>query len=267
MALEKKLLIVIDPTLDTQPAVDRVINLVELGSTDYKPEVVLLVTADINSPRIGPAGLSIDGQLIDQAVEGLRNVGIAPEVRFSWSREWAETILATAEETGATSLMLSHPGAESAQAMTDDFWQLIRNTSVPVGIIQQSDKPRCETILASINIQDQSEERRALNRKIGEAGKALARTYNAQLHLANAYGGSTDYPDRGRLVSETGLPNEQIHLVSGEPEEGIAEITRELDPDVIIIGATHRRGIKAALRGRKMSRIFRAVNKDIVVVV
>ena len=267
MALETKLLIVVDPAQDAQPAVDRVINLVELGTSDYKPVVTLLVTADFSGGRSDAPGISRRWDFIRDMVERMRKVGLSPEVILSWSGDWADNILFTAEEVDASSLMISHPGPETAEAMTDDFWQLIRNTSVPVGIIQQSAKPKCETILASINIQDTSEERRALNRRIGETGKALAKTYNAQLHLANAYGGSSDYPDRGRLVSETGLPNENIHLVAGEPEEGVGEITRQLDPDVIIIGATHRRGIKAALRGRKMSRIFKAVNKDIIVVV
>ena len=267
MALEKKLLIVIDPTLDQQPAVDRVINLLKLGSGDYKPDVSLLVTADLSSLEAQHAIITREGNFIGAIVDQLASHGVQPEVRFAWTTDWADTVLETVETVGATSLMISHPGAESVKAMTDAFWQLIRNTSVPVGIIQNTDKPKCETILASINIQDQSEERRALNRRIGETGKMMAKTYNAQLHLANAYGSSSSYPDRGRLVSETGLPNENIHLVAGEPEEGIAEATQKLNPDVIIIGATHRRGFKAALRGRKMSRIFQAVDRDIIIVV
>ncbi|GIX31578.1 MAG: hypothetical protein KatS3mg124_2050 [Porticoccaceae bacterium] len=47
----------------------------------------------------------------------------------------------------------------------------------------------------------------------------------------------------------------------------LREISRELEPDIVILGATHRRGIRAALRGAKMSRIFQAVDRDIFIVV
>ena len=267
MALEKKVLIVVDPTLDAQPAVDRVIALVEKGPTDYKPEIALLVTADLNNIDSDSPGITMDGHALQQLAARLDSVGITPELVISWSKDWSDVILHTAEEVGASSLMLSNPGTGTSTAMTIEFWKLIRNTHIPVGIIQNSAEHKCEKILASINIQDRSEGRQALNRRIGETGRMLAQSYGAQFHIANAYGSSSSYPDRGRLVSETGIPNENIHLAGGEPEEGLAEITRELDPDMIIVGATRRRGIKAALRSLKMSRIFQAVNKDFIIVV
>lgn len=269
MALETKLLIVIDPTSDSHPAVDRVVNLLELGTSGYKPEITLLFAVDHSGTDTTASNPNIyrDEKFFMELMERLTQVGITPEIRISWSKDWADSILSTAEQVGATSLMVSRPNKTATIESAIEFWHLIRNTTIPVGIIQQAAKPRCETILASINIQDTSAEREALNTKIVRAGMMVAKTYGAQLHLANAYGTSSSYPDRGKLVSLTGLPNENIHLQAGEPEEAIADITHKLDPDVIIIGATHRRGIRAALRGRKMSRIFQAVNKDIFIIV
>ena len=267
MNLDRKLLIVIDPTLDSQPAVERVVNLITEGPAEYQPSITLLVTTDCSIHHTDKPGSYWTMAQVDAVSERLVAAGHTPEVLISWSTDWADNILYTAETVEATAIMLSHPGAEKVKAMTDEFWHLVRNTSVPIAIHQSHQQPKFSTVLASVNLQDDSEQREELNRRVVRAGMAIAKIYGAQLHLANAYGTSSEYPNRGKLVASTGLPNDNIHLVAGEPEEGIAEIVNTLDPDALIIGATHRRGIKAALRGRKMSRIFRAVDKDIYIIV
>lgn len=265
--IESKLLIVVDPMEEAQPAVDRVVNLIERGTTGYKPDVTLLATVDLATLPSDHPGVYRDGLFFRDYAQRLERVGVSPTMLVSWAREWSDNILHIAAERAATALMLSRPERETNLWTAISFWQLLRNTTIPVGIIHKSTRPVCKTILASVNLQDHSPEREALNRKIIEAGKIFARTYGATLHLVNAYGSSLSYPDRGKLVAATGLPNEHIHLRAGEPEEVLREISRELEPDIVILGATHRRGIRAALRGAKMSRIFQAVDRDIFIVV
>src|SRR5690606_15390962 len=144
MALESKILIVIDPTADAHPAVDRVVNLIELGTSGYKPEVVLLFAVDHSSTDSSADNPDIyrDDTFLQAVIQRLDAVGITPQVRISWSREWADSNLYTAEVTSASTIFVSRPGGGASLDTAIEFWDLIRNTSISVGIIQQSAKPR-----------------------------------------------------------------------------------------------------------------------------
>ncbi len=267
MALEEKLLIVVDPTSDSNPAVDRIVNLSKLGIPGYNPRVTLLFAIDHSSADTSADNPAIyrDDKYLVSLTAPLKAAGLNFSVRISWSREWADSVLFSAQAEGATAIMVSHPGEKTSQTLSDEFWHLIRNASVPVGFIQNSAAPTRKNILVSMDIQDR--ELDGLNQRIMDAGLSISKLYGAELHLAHAYGSSSSYPDRGRIVALTGLPNENIHLRSGEPDEALADVTRTLKPDMIVIGATRRTGIRAALRGRKISRIFRNIKQDIFVIV
>ena len=45
------------------------------------------------------------------------------------------------------------------------------------------------------------------------------------------------------------------------------EVARELDPDMFIVGATRRTGIRAAMRGRKLGDILMTIEHDLLVIV
>merc|ERR1711916_341850 len=109
--------------------------------------------------------------------------------------------------------------------------------------------PDCKNILVAMDVRD--EELTGLDSRMLESGRELAKMYGSDVHLAHAYQNSMEYPDRGRMVRVTGVPNENIHLAQGSPDEALRIIARELKPDAIVVGAPRRSGIMAALRGRK----------------
>lgn len=267
MSLERKLLIVVDPSAKTHPAVDRVISLVKADLPDYRPAVTLLLAVDQSTADTSAENMSMycDDSFLKNLSSRLEAAGVTPDIRISWSRDWADSILHTAEAIGASSIMVPHPGETAGSAVSDEFWHLIRNTPVPVGIIQGATPPQRKNVLVAMDVQDKN--LTELNHRILEAGKLVANRYGAQLHLANAYGSSETYPDRGRIVSITGLPNENIHLMAGDPSVILEEISKQLTPDLIMIGATRRTGIKARLRGRKITQILKTLKQDIFIIV
>ena len=267
MSLERKLLIVVDPSAATHPTIDRVVRLEEAEIPNYQPAVTLLFAVDHSTTDTSAENQAVycDDSFLHSLSSRLEAVGVSPEIRISWSRDWADSILFTAEQTGASSIFVPHPGDTGGKALSDEFWHLIRNSPVPVGIIQGQTPPQRKNVLIAMDFQDKS--LTDLNKRILEAGKLVAKRYGAELHLANAYGSSTTYPDRGRLVAETGLPNENIHLMAGDPSAILVEVSKKITPDLIMIGATRRTGIKAALRGRKITQILGALKQDIFIIV
>lgn len=266
MNLHENVLIIVDPTDDFHPAVAGIVNRASV-MPDHKPDVTLMLAIDPEGSDTSADNDAMyrDEQFIKDLAAPLQEVGIKPSIRISWSGEFADSILYSVEKTGASVVMVSQPGEKVSRSLTDEFWHLLRNTHVPVGIIRREVKPARKHILVAMDLQDKELE--GLNKRIFEGGRKVAQAHGAQLHLVNAYGGSRSYPDRGRLVRLTGLPNENIHLRAGEVEDALAEVTRELEPDMLMIGATRRTGFKAALRGRKISRILKNVPYDIYVIV
>ncbi len=267
MTPENKLLIVINPAATHHPAVDRVARLIDSGINGYHPDVVLLFAVDQSNVDSSASNEALyrDENFIGDLVKPLRQRGLDVSIRISWSKDWADSILQSAAAVNASSIMISHPGEDASRSMSDEFWYLMRNSQVPVAIIQSTERTALHKVLVAMDLTDREIE--GLNRRIMEVGVEITSAYGAGLHLGCAYGDSSRYPDRGRIVNLTGLPNDHIHLQLGEVDEALAKITKQIEPDLVIIGATRRTGIKAALRGRKISRIFNKIKHDIFVVV
>jgi universal stress protein E len=268
MALEEKLLIVVNPAASLQPAIDRTVNVAKARKADgAMPEVVLMFIVDHTSTdsRFDNESVYRDDQWVRDIVRPLEELGIKYSVRTSWSKDWADAIVYSANKLGVSAIVLSHPGKGAKRSFTDEFWYLVRNTPVPVCVVQSTRAPANRPVLIAMDVQDQ--EIIDLNLRILEAGKVAANAYGAELHFANAYQDSDHYPDRALISQKVGVDNDHIHLKAGSADEALAEISKELDPDLVIIGASRRTGIRAALRGRKLGDILMKIEHDLFVIV
>ncbi|WP_317930307.1 universal stress protein [Halioxenophilus sp. WMMB6] len=267
MTLEKKILVAVDPTKSKQLALELSTNVASLHLEEYSPTLNLLVGIDPGNHDTSADNEALyrDKTYFEQLVAPLNAAGLATSVRVSWSNNWADSLIYNAQQLGADSIMVSHPGADSNRDFSDEFWHLLRNSPIPVSLISSADTPACKNILVAIDISD--EKLTDLNQRMLSTGRTLAKIYGAQLHIAYAYPSSMDYPDRGRLGRALDIPNENLHLAQGSPDEALREISAELKPDTIILGATRRSGIRAALRGRKLAEILNNIKHNMYVVV
>lgn len=266
MALEEKLLIVVNPAASKQSALDRAVNIAQAGIYDFTPDMHLLVTIDQSSTdtRADNEAVYRDEQWLETIHGQLQAGGIQPHIRISWSKDWADSILYSASKIGASSIVVSHPGKSANRAFSDEFWYLVRNAPIPVSVVQSARAPNGRPVIIALDLQDQK--LTELNQRILAAGQIAAGIYGSELHLINVYQDSLNYPDRAKLAELTGIPNERIHLKSGEPYAALQELATRLDPDIFIVGATRRTGFRAALRGRKLGDILMTIEHDLLVI-
>ncbi len=131
---------------------------------------------------------------------------------------------------------------------------MLREAKVPVMTIEPGAPDKREVILAAANVQTTNEEHAALNQKVLEQGKEMADFCDAQFHVVNAYQSSEDFPDRDRILRMVDVDRQNIHVDMGQPGEIIDEVARNIGADLVILGTTSRKGLRAAFR-RNLSEI------------
>ena len=267
MAYDKNILVAVDPTKTKQPALELCANVMSLKLEGYNPKLTLLVGIDADKHDMSASNTELYKEKGDfeKLIAPLVDAGLEVSVKLSWSKDWADSLIFNAQAVEADSIMVSHPGSDTSRDFGEQFWYLLRNTPIPVGLIVSANAPERKNVLVAMDVRD--EELTELNTRMFIAGRELAKMYGSDVHLAHAYQNSMEYPDRGRIVRVTGVPNENIHLEQGSPDEALRIIARKLQPDAIVVGATRRTGIMAALRGRKLAEIFQTLPFNMYVVV
>ncbi|HEY8385003.1 MAG TPA: universal stress protein [Porticoccaceae bacterium] len=267
MQESNKVLIVVNPASDRQPAVERMAMGVPTGKESGVTEAHLLLAIDpsVTDTRADNDAIYRDDAWLDGLRKSFENSGIKAHARISWSKDWADAILYSAQQVGADAIVLSHPGTGNLRAFSDEFWYMLRHSPLPLTVVQSVRPPQQRPVMVALDLQDKGLE--DLNRRVFSAAKRAAEVRGSKLHLVNAYQDSMNYPDRGRLVSITGLPNEQIHLRAGEVFTALADVAKDLDPDLVVVGSTRRTGIRAAMRGRKLGGILSTIEHDLLLVV
>lgn len=267
MSFKKSILVAVDPTRDSQPALDLTANVVALNAGKIKPEVHLLVGIDPGARDTSAINDNVyrERSYFENLIIKLQSVGVDTKVKVSWSKDWADSLIYTAQQVEADMIMVSNPGASSTRDFSDEFWYLLRNAPVPVGLITNPEATSIKNVLVAMDVRDESISE--LNGRMLQIGRSLADLYGGEMHLAHAYANSMEYPDRGRMVKALNIPNENIHLAQGDVEDALRTIVQEVQPGAVVLGATRRTGIRAALRGRKLAEIFRKVDHNIYMVV
>ncbi|HUH37297.1 MAG TPA: universal stress protein, partial [Spongiibacteraceae bacterium] len=76
-----------------------------------------------------------------------------------------------------------------------------------------------------------------------------------------AYSDSLHHPDRSRLARESGVDRANIHTRVGDPEVVIADVAREIDADIVVLGTRSR---ASRWRGNTSERIITRVECDVL---
>lgn len=266
MPSEETILVLVDPTKDTHPAMERAVTSVKLRKDGATAKLLILVAVDPKVVNTHDSDLDLTRD--DLWVKGLRksveDAGLEYSTLVSWSPDWAETVLSVVDKYDVNLTMIPFYGVRK-NVLSDEKWQLLRNAKTPVLLVKEGSAETRNTILASVKVQDSNYEE--LNAKVIARGHFAAKLYGAELHVVNAYSDSMDYPDRAKVVQLANLPNEQVHVTVGDPDKVISEVANEINSDMVMLGTQRRQGIRAALRGNTIEKIVGGLDRDIMMLV
>lgn len=262
---KRKFLVVVDPSHERHLALERMLEIVRQRS-EWISEFHLLIgfegadKADPDSPEEVIRGKD----WFDELLAPIDELGAKYSTEFFWTADWRKSITAAADKYGCDTIMLCESSAEHKRGITDSKWDLVRQASCDVVIVDEGTEAPINCILAAVNTQAKDEGHQALNDRILERGKFLAEYFGADYHVVNAYTDSENFPDRQRISRMSGLPRENIHRDMGKPEDVIAATADKVGADMVILGISPRTGLSAKFASHTTEKVMEKITVDVV---
>ncbi|MBD7976335.1 universal stress protein [Serpens gallinarum] len=291
-----QLLVVIDPTQEVQPALQRAAWLAR--QTGAAMELLLceyhsaLEGGLLDGPRLEHARRTLLEQRLawlQQLADPLRAGGLTVTCEARWGRPLHKMILARVIELQPDLLFKSghQHGLLQRLFTTNTCWQLIRQCHCPLWLTGDLDwQPK--RLCAAVDPLHAADKPASLDHQLIETARQLAATFNLQEHIVHSYG-----PVPNTLIFDVDLATtyEQYreeeakahreafaalldshpgsaansHLLEGYAEQTIPRFVKEQGIDLMLMGAIARGSLDNALIGNTAERILEAVHCDLLV--
>lgn len=298
-----KILVVIDPTEQAQPALARAARVAEA----YGAELHLLVcyyneylSGDrlFDSPSLEKARAEViaaQEKYLEELAQPLRDSGIAVSTAAAWDHPLYAGVARHACDCKANLVFKDthHHSAIARAFLSNTDWNLIRTCPVPLWLVKPRDLSGTPRFVAAIDPMNQHDKPAALDDEIIQLGKALAAKTGGELHAfhsydpriavatatANAYIPVSlpfdeieqhmhdDHLKRfGEITSFHGIQDERAHLVAGLTHEELPAIATSLEADVVVMGAVARNRWKRLFIGATAERTLEHLPCDLLIV-
>jgi universal stress protein E len=230
---------------------------------------------------------------LETLAASLRDQGLEVRVGADWDFPAHEAIVRHARRRKCDLIVAEcHQGRRTMPwllRLTD--WELLRTSPVPVLLVKSGAVWEDMNILAAIDPAHAFAKPAKLDDRILSTAAMFSKALKASLHVMHAYvpvpagsvpglGGASALAIQQiaqgseahakeafrKAVASYRLPENRLHLVQGIPVEAIAELSDELSPGLVVMGAVSRSGLRRALIGNTAERVLNALRCDVLVV-
>jgi universal stress protein E len=298
-----KILSVIDPTCDAQPAMQRAAWLA--GKTGAELELMTCyyneyLSGDrfFDSPSLQKARREVvenEERVLEKLAEPLRAQGITVRTTAIWDHPVHEGIVRRAIDSGTEMVFKdTHHHSSIARAIfSNSDWNLIRTCPVPLWLVKPGEMAAKPTIVAAIDPMNEHDKPAALDDEILQISKLLGAKTGGVVHAfhsydpriavatatANAYIPVSlpldeieqqmheDHQERFQEVTTFhSIDDERAHLRSGLTHEELPALAEQVDADLIVMGAVARNRLKRLFIGATAERTLEHLPCDLLIV-
>jgi universal stress protein E len=296
-----KILVVIDPTTNTQKALNRAIDLASkmnhnnsnkttisafLSIFDFSYEMTTILSSEERDAM--RQSMIKDKKLwLENLINDLKP-GIRIDCQVVWHNRPFESIIENViKESYDLVIKGTHQHDKLKSVIfTPTDWHILRKCPCPVLLVKEHEWPIDGNIIAAINIGNDEAEHHSLNVKITEEAKLLANLFKANVHLVNSFPGtpvniaieipefnSTEYnhtmlKHHNQAMVEHAKQFDinvaNTHVEEGLPETVIEQVATKLDAELVVLGTIGRTGISAALIGNTAEHVIDQLNCDVL---
>lgn len=296
MKLER-LLVVIDPEHDQQPALQRAAWLarqsgaqLHLLQVDYHPSLDSGLLDNRLLARAREALLQQRREELEASVAALREEGLALEVDVRWGKRRYEEILARVAVLQPDILFKStHPSSALRRLLlSDTSWQLIRRSPVPLWLVHNAGW-RGERLCAAVDPLHSADKPAALDHQLIRSAVALSEGLGLEAHYLHCQAPmprsllfdaevAQEYEDYvtsstlehreafDRLIGQYPIDRAHAHLLEGFAEEAMPRFVHEHDIDLLLMGVVARGHLDTLLIGHTAERVLERVECDLLVI-
>jgi universal stress protein E len=299
-------LVVIDPTAEAQPALDKAAALATqtghslvLLACIYDPYIAgdrFFDGPDLEKIRSGVLGEHLTS--LDKLAHPLRGKGVDVTCRAVWDTPLHEAIVRQTMEFAPDIVFKDahHHSILSRALFTNTDWHLIRDCPSALWLAKQATLDKDAIVMAAVEPTHEHDEPAALDEKIIEQAKVLTACFRSDLHLVHIFNVpteavvsayatvpaaaslSSDYESHvkqvehyhadalANLTKAGGFPADHVHLRQGYPVDLLPQLAQELNAGVVVMGAVARSRLKRVVIGSTAERTLDRFPCDVVVV-
>lgn len=293
----RQLLVVIDPSLPTQPALQRAHWLaratgakIELLLCEYNSALDHSFLFDQETLAQGRSSLLEKLHAgLETTAQPLRDQGLDVSVQVRWGKRIEELILQRVDELQPDIVFKSshHHGPLKSLLFGNSCWHLLRHCPAPLWLVQHGDW-QGRSLGAALDPLHSADKPAALDQQIIAAAKLLSAALEMPAHYLHSYPPLpssllfntqliNDYEHHNQmcaaqhrlafeqLLQAADLPLTSAKLLQGYAEQELPRYVHEQGIDLLLMGAISRGHLANALIGNTAERVLEAVECDVLV--
>jgi|TARA_Y100000310_G_scaffold344698_1_gene458872 universal stress protein E len=290
-----KLLIVIDPKRNDQPALDRALEIARL--IDISLHIVVFSNKNVEDEltlSVDPAltqGFEKDHDRIrqvwlDQLAAPIREEGLKVTTEVRLFKRLYESIIQVAleEDVAMVYKPIRHHNVLQRALFNSTDWNLIRLCPLPLLLVSDSRPVKGRDIIAAVDLSSEDDDHGELNRLLLSQAVMISRLIQSQVKIVNAstpgsgelnssveskvqQGIDDAYRDKAlALADQFKLPSAQVIIKEGSAEKVVNELAESSNAAVIILGTVARSGLAGLFIGNTAERVLEDSKSDVLVV-
>jgi len=293
---DKTILVVVDPTSEAQPALERAAWLAENASAalelficDYDPEIDAGVVSTVWMDQPAKENLMA---ILKEKLEGLaaplREKGLSVSVDVAWDHPLDDGIVrkVVASQPWMVVKDTHHHNVLKRTILSNTDWHLIRQVPVPLYLAKPDALPAEPKVYAAVDPVHEHDKPATLDHTIFDFAESLAEYSRGQVHVVHSYAvpnslvalegipaaeilESIEKEHRAAFdtfLSQHSVPAGNAHFVEGLPQETLPKLTAEADAGVIVMGAVSRRGVDRIFVGSTAERVLDRLGCDLLII-
>lgn len=298
MTLYPKVLVVLDPSVAEQKALNRAVELAKLQDCqltaflsiyDFSYEMTTMLSGE-ERESMRQAVINDRELWISELIADYKEQGLNIDIQVVWHNRPFEAIVQAVLEKAYDLVIKGTHDHDVLKSMifTPTDWHILRKCPCPVLLVKDHEWPEQGNIIAAVNAGSEQAHHSSLNQRIIQQSKQLAALLNGKVQLVNAFPGTPvniaiEIPEFNpqeynqtmkthhldsvqKLALEFDLPAQQTHVQEGMPEDVIPKLAQQLDAEMVVIGTIGRTGLSAAIIGNTAEHVIDRLDCDVLAV-
>jgi universal stress protein E len=303
MSLPQRILVVVDPTADAHPAVERAAWIarktrarVELFICAFAPQTVAVRAGE--PPDVSRARKAhVENQLrrLHELARPLTAEGIDVRVDAVWDSPLHEGIVRKAMAAQADLVVkdTQYHAALKRALFSNTDWNLIRACPAPLWLVKPRATGAKPCFVAAVDPLHERDKPRDLDLEILTSGAELSGALGGQFVVFHAFdvapviaasaegmsaplllpvpelidGVKAEHTNAVYALTDGhGIRREQVHIKQGGTREQLLALTDRLRADVVVMGAVSRRGLARVFLGNTAEEVLDKLGCDLLIV-